>query len=188
MLLYGGCDEVTNDHTFLATRTDTWELSVRPGGIEDSLVWRQLTTAGPVPIAMAIPAIAYDHIHDRLLVHGGNTGLQAGEIVWGLKFDGTPVDVQPSLEPAARLSLEVWPNPARSTALRIRYAVPRSGAIDLDVYDLAGRHVAGRHEAQQIAGSHTLVVDEIEHTPPGVYFVRLRFEGAHVTRRVLSLR
>jgi len=97
-----------------------------------------------------------------------------------------PVEVEcfPTGEPLALA--EPFPNPAE-TAVTIAFNLPEDGAVELCVYDLAGRRVdilvagdlaAGRHEASWDAGEF----------PAGVYLVRLATDYGSLTRRLVVAR
>jgi choice-of-anchor B domain-containing protein len=84
-----------------------------------------------------------------------------------------------------------WPNPARGL-VRLALELPRRGAVDVDVIDLAGRRVRALHRGSANAGLLVLRwegLDEAgQRSPAGVYFVRARLEGKSVETRLVWVR
>ena len=68
----------------------------------------------------------------------------------------------------------VRPNPARGP-FRLDFSLAERGPVRLEVFDVAGRRVAGREEPELRPGNHTLTVGALA---PGLYSVRLR-QGEH---------
>jgi len=78
------------------------------------------------------------------------------------------------------------PNPlTRSTA--IAFSLPKSGSVDLAVYDIAGRKVATLAQGTMSAGSHEVSWNGAD-APAGVYLYRLSFEGKTLTNRMVVVR
>jgi hypothetical protein len=82
-------------------------------------------------------------------------------------------------EPSARLTetrVRVAPNPARG-GTDLRYVLPKSGDVRVDIYGPGGSLVRRLSEGSQPAGAHTLRWDGRDDgggaVPPGVYFYRL---------------
>lgn len=93
-----------------------------------------------------------------------------------------------SLEPAFSAP---WPNPARQTT-RCAYALPAGAPVQVDAFDVAGRHVrtvvngwrdAGRGEVEW-----DLRDDSGRPVHGGVYLLRARLGGAVWTRRLVVAR
>jgi hypothetical protein len=76
-----------------------------------------------------------------------------------------------------------YPNPADGL-IRIEYELPEAGAVELAVYDLAGRRVATLHSGEQTAGRHTVSWNAAE-AAPGVYLYRLSADEGSLTRRLV---
>jgi hypothetical protein len=83
-----------------------------------------------------------------------------------------------------------WPNPARNAAT-LRYVLPRTTRIALEVIDLSGRRVRTLAGGMQAAGVHDARWDGRDDAGrsvgAGVYFVRLSAEGFRATRRIAWL-
>ncbi|GJM44739.1 MAG: thioredoxin [Gemmatimonadota bacterium] len=78
-----------------------------------------------------------------------------------------------------------YPNPARF-GTTISFSLERAGHVRLDVFDVAGRHVATLVDGVKSAGSHRQRWDAF--VASGVYHYRLGVDGASETGRVLVLR
>lgn len=79
-----------------------------------------------------------------------------------------------------------FPNPFNA-ATQIRFDLPRSGRVRLDVYNVLGQHVTALIDDVLPAGSHA-VAWTAESAASGVYFYRLQTEKATLTRKMVLLR
>jgi len=96
-----------------------------------------------------------------------------------------PVRVGASL--AGRFGLTgVTPNPG-SGPVRIGFALAREAAVQMDVFDLQGRHVASLAHGTLAAGAH-IVEWSGRSMAPGVYLLDYRHPGGHQIRRFVRLR
>ncbi len=93
----------------------------------------------------------------------------------------------------AGTSLSVFPNPSGAGATHVRYGAPQAAAVDLAIYDLAGRLV--RRLDAEVGGDQerTLRWDGRDETgrdvPSGVYLVRLATaSGGFRTQRLVFCR
>lgn len=94
-------------------------------------------------------------------------------------------------DPAPRFALAMSrPNPARGAAI-IPFEIPRAAAVELRIYDVAGRAVRTLVDATLPAGSHEAwwdgTTDRGDRASPGTYFYRLR-AGDERAARTLMLR
>ncbi len=78
------------------------------------------------------------------------------------------------------------PNPFTHDTV-IRFSIPFTGQVSLEIFDVAGRRVATVREGEMVAGSHYANFDGRD-LPAGVYFYRLRSAGESVTDRMLILK
>jgi Pregnancy-associated plasma protein-A len=78
------------------------------------------------------------------------------------------------------------PNPFRGSTL-LRYTLPRSGAVSLRVYNVAGRLVRTLVDGEQSAGDQT-VEFRANDLPAGMYFTALRVGGVQFSRSVILIR
>jgi uncharacterized repeat protein (TIGR01451 family) len=83
------------------------------------------------------------------------------------------------------------PNPFRDTA-RIQFQLPTSGAVAIDVFDVAGRHVVSLMDEDKPAGYHEAVWDGRNSAgtpvPAGVYFYVVRLGDETLTRKMILIR
>jgi len=93
------------------------------------------------------------------------------------------VAVSPAIaSPVARLALSPpAPNPTRG-ALRYALTLPSPGRLDVHVFDVAGRMVAGESHPGLAAGPQTLGFDAV-HLPAGLYFLRVSLGAQSATTR-----
>jgi hypothetical protein len=89
-----------------------------------------------------------------------------------------------------RFALEpIAPNPSKGTA-RVRFAMPRSGRIQVAVIDLQGREIVRLADGELAAGVHEVRWEGRRNggdAPAGVYFVRFRHpQGQQVQRLLLT--
>jgi len=81
----------------------------------------------------------------------------------------------------------VYPNPASSHDLMVRFVLPVRAAAWLELFDVAGRSVVARDVGMLGAGAHALNLFEHARIRPGLYFVRLRQGANGQVRRVTVL-
>jgi hypothetical protein len=82
---------------------------------------------------------------------------------------------QDSELPVGFTLLPIRPNPFNGEAI-VRYSLPKSGAVRLEVYDLRGRRVRTVANGNQTAGWHTLTFSGSD-LAGGIYMVRLTAGG-----------
>jgi photosystem II stability/assembly factor-like uncharacterized protein len=113
-----------------------------------------------------------------------------GRSQWKLDLTQLPVAAQ---SPAAvtRLSLGTpVPNPSRGE-VRLALELPSASSLNVEVYDVMGRRVCTLARGRFDAGQHPLTWDGRDDrgrsATPGIYFVRVRADGAMLTRRVARI-
>jgi hypothetical protein len=112
-----------------------------------------------------------------------------------LNEDHEASQIQQPQEDKEALPSEVWsqpiPNPFMGTTT-IHFGIPRSGAVAIDVYDVAGRHVSSVLNADSSAGAHEAVWDGRNFNgtpvPAGVYFYRFTFDDEVLMRKMIVMR
>jgi hypothetical protein len=65
----------------------------------------------------------------------------------------------------------------------LEYSLAQAGDVEVDLFDVAGRHVAKIEEGARSAGRHSL--RKISGFTPGVYFIGIRVGRDLVTRKVV---
>jgi hypothetical protein len=89
-----------------------------------------------------------------------------------------------------RLRATIRPNPFRART-RVSFSMPRAGAVEVGVFDLAGRRVRELQQGWLSAGAHEFAWDGESDAGAaartGVYLVRLRASGRDVTTRVVRI-
>ena len=83
------------------------------------------------------------------------------------------------------------PNPARG-GVALTLDVPRSGALEIELVDLAGRRVAALYDGRASAGPLLLAWNGKDASgrtaPAGLYFARARLEGQATQTRIVQTR
>ncbi len=84
-----------------------------------------------------------------------------------------------------------WPNPARA-GVRISYTLPKAGAVNVDVFDIAGRMVRNLAHGSAMPGRTVLpwnlTDDHGRGLDAGIYLIRASLLGETFTRRVIVVR
>jgi len=92
--------------------------------------------------------------------------------------------VEPTGEPAARVSFtQSRPNPFRGTTV-IRYIVPSAGRVSLKVFNVQGQQVANLVDETKQPGTYETTF-ETDATASGVYFYRYSGKGFDETRKLV---
>ena len=105
------------------------------------------------------------------------------------EFDPSLIGIGDGGAPAiARLGLRAFPSPAAGP-MGITLDVPRSGRVEVGVYDVAGRLVKSLVSGPLPAGAHRLTWDGSGATSgSGVYFIRLRAGDEQAIEKVVRVR
>jgi hypothetical protein len=84
-----------------------------------------------------------------------------------------------------------WPNPARQS-MRCAYALPQAAPIQVDAFDIAGRHVRTIASGWREAGRGELVWDLRDDSgnsvAAGIYLLRAQLADRSWTRRLVVVR
>jgi hypothetical protein len=78
------------------------------------------------------------------------------------------------------------PNPFRQ-ATAVRFSLPHSERVRLEVFNVAGQRVRSLIDAQMPAGSHSAMF-AADGLPPGLYFLQLKVGKADMSRSVILLK
>ncbi len=93
--------------------------------------------------------------------------------------------------PTAYVLDGAYPNPF-NPATTIKFATPKTGLVNLKIFDLAGRHVRTLVNGQKSAGYHSIMWDGTDHKGRGVasgaYYYRLQAEGFDETQKMLLIK
>ncbi|SHK85252.1 T9SS type A sorting domain-containing protein [Rhodothermus profundi] len=100
---------------------------------------------------------------------------------------GTITDVDPGEALPATFALAPnYPNPFADVTT-LRYTLPQTGPVRLEVFDLLGRRVAVVVDGVQPAGMHEVKLDG-RHLSNGLYVVRLTTEAGTATRMIVRMK
>ncbi|MEZ4700758.1 MAG: DUF5060 domain-containing protein [Rhodothermales bacterium] len=118
-----------------------------------------------------------------------SAGLDAPALDATIRIDeGAPMRIaSDAVDTPVTFALEPnYPNPFNPSTV-IRYALPASNPVRIEVFDLTGRSVAVLVDATQPAGAHEVVFDAAG-LPSGVYLYRLDAGSFRQTRRMTLVR
>jgi hypothetical protein len=172
--------------TFAVEQTNSW----MPPFVTTTADFLSIDTAGvrgPRKPDGTLPAVAFMHLAD------GSDLIDAGVNV-GLPFTGsapdlgcfesegtTPVSRDRQFPP--RFALEQnYPNPFNPETT-IRFVIDKTGRTTLEVFDIAGEHVATLFDDVAVAGRTYEIRFNGSRKPSGVYFYQLRSNAAMMTRK-----
>jgi aminopeptidase N len=183
----------------------SWLADSTAGGYELNLVIDQVQPKGPiftmpvdVKVTMAggdsLVTLWVDEAHEvfDLTMADEPTAVELDPENWILNaVEEVPHAGINDIPAVPELSLEQnEPNPFRRTTT-IRYVLPRSQHIRLEIYDAAGRSVARLIDGQAAAGEAQKVWDGTgsngRSVAPGTYFCSLRTEDSRCVRRMVLL-
>ena len=103
---------------------------------------------------------------------------------------GAPIHVGAQPRPGFRLE-EVGPNPGGGP-LRIAFALGRTAAVEINVFDVQGRNVSAPVRGNWSAGTHEVVWDGRARggdiAPAGMYVVRYTYPGGQERRTIIRVR
>jgi hypothetical protein len=112
-----------------------------------------------------------------------------------ITFSGVPTSVkEQDLMQKVLSSFKLYqnfPNPFNPTTT-IQYDIPRSGEVNIAVYDIQGRLVRTFASHTQQAGSHAIVWDARNNggvnVSSGTYFCRIDFNNSFLVRKLVLLK
>jgi hypothetical protein len=120
--------------------------------------------------------IDYEGWRGRVLIISGDTTLRVDA-------------ADPFILPPSSFSLSCYPNPFNATTT-ISFTLPKTGSVDLKVYDVTGRKTGGLLSAPTgvvSAGEHSMVFDGSD-LPSGIYFVRIQSGTVSKTQKMVLLK
>jgi hypothetical protein len=175
-----------SDHGF----GDVWALSL--SGRER---WELLAPTGVPPTARAFGSAIYDPARARVVIFGGEDGLEKRNDTWSLNFTppGVTADLaleSPAIEPAPGASFALHgaaPNPAVGD-WAISFSLPDAAPARLALITVAGRVLETRDVGSMGPGRHTLRIGPAHDLPAGIYFVRLSRGAQSLVTKLAMLR
>jgi hypothetical protein len=180
--------------SFPADRYEVSGLSSTAGGgwlalhqvVGDQVEVGLIALAPPAPGA-TVP-LSLDLTLKAGATHGGEVTVQSADLSTP---DGAAATTHlpgttALIEPPATVALAIQPNPVSASG-SVTLALPRACDVDLAVFDIAGRRVATLARGTLPAGFHVRSWDA-RGVHDGVYFVRLRADGADLVRKAVLRR
>ncbi len=103
--------------------------------------------------------------------------------VWGQEVSSMPeIDVPDQVE-----LKQNYPNPFNPST-NIRFSLPETQDIQINIYDLKGRQITTLIEAEKSAGEHQVQWEPGENIASGVYFYRLQTDDRQITRQMMFVK
>jgi hypothetical protein len=133
------------------------------------------------PIILMIENYRTEKVWQRVM---RNSWIQNGLTLAGFNQAVGVEPVARSAERAPEIG-SAWPNPMRGQG-SVRFHLPRPGAVELSIVDVAGREVRALERGVRSAGDHVASMST-RGLPGGLYFVHLKSGGQTSARRVLIL-
>lgn len=101
--------------------------------------------------------------------------------------DAPPTDVADDTRGILSMTMRNFPSPFR-TVTTLRYALPKTGRVQIDVYDASGRRVTNIYDGVVAAGEHSILWRRPENVSAGVYFARIQAGRATASNKLIILR
>jgi predicted GH43/DUF377 family glycosyl hydrolase len=129
---------------------------------------------------------AYWQIHDELINQVEPSDLAIAELVLLRQQGRVNVSNSPSASPLRYHLAQNFPNPFNPSTT-IRFEIPRSGQVQLALYNLRGELVRTIVKGELPAGVHTYTFDMAD-LASGMYFYQLQADDFTVTRKMVLLK
>lgn len=166
------------DITCLRTATPDFTAALAAGELPVTLAPGETTT-----VHVTYTANSPDTILSRLyVVQVSDSEMVAQSVVLRGHVNAT-LDVEAGSGAGLRMTSRAYPNPLRARTT-IEYTLPGEGRVELDIFDVGGRHVAALADGRRAAGRHSVEWTAKGH-PAGLYFYRLRAGGSTLVRKLV---
>ncbi len=171
---------------FSPSRADLWLLKTSENG--DTVWTRTYGGPGEDEIGYAVQQT----VDQGYIVTGWTAAFGAGGAdLWLLKLEPDVKIAEQESAEKVHLMRQIEPNPFTHRT-RIQYRLPRSGNVNITVYNLLGEEVRPLVSGRQESGRHTIAWDGKDNfkarVPTGPYFLRFLAAGQSETRRLLLVR
>lgn len=196
---------VPSDNVGGAADTTTFSNIWLAGSIDGGLTWPQLARLNPVTPIKDWRYVSVSPWNDKVgtdyycnmvtlrghipgsFVNGVGNG-ESNEEYWSIRAKVSFVGVSPiSSEVPANYSLsQNYPNPFNPTT-NIKFAVAKSGFVNLKVYDLSGKEVASLVNDNLSAGTYSYAFDGSK-LSSGIYFYTIRANDFTETKKMMLIK
>jgi len=175
---------VTNVMTLADRIQITW-FDGGNAGIPATVYRRSLATDWAEMAQIAADGTGYLRYEDRAVQPGERFGYRLG--IWDGGAEQFVAEVWATARPPAFALEGVRPNPSPPGPLVVDFVLPSEAPATLELFDLAGRKVAGREVGALGAGRHSVNLGDGARIPAGVYVVRFRSGGESRSARAVVL-
>jgi hypothetical protein len=100
------------------------------------------------------------------------------------QYTDTTLGVQELLKNANEWNVAIFPNPL-SSALYVKYNLPKEDTINIALYDLQGKLILENKIGKQLHGLHEVKLD-LTNFPNGTYLCRISAEYQSVTKTIIK--
>jgi probable HAF family extracellular repeat protein len=181
----GFATAISNDGTIVG-----WMATSLSGGTRHAFVWRDGTW---INLNSLIPPESEWELQGASDINDDGQIIGSGEAPSG-SIQGyllTPVSTGVEDEivetiPIDFVKLNNYPNPFNASTT-IRYSLPRSSDVSIEIYDILGRLVEALNVSEQIAGEHQISWNAADQ-PSGTYFYRMQAGDYTDTKRMVLLK
>jgi hypothetical protein len=163
-----------------STNTLTYNVAGETNGIHLSA-----TSLDNATFLWTAPVAGTGAVKLYLAGHQGSTSGANTDIVLTAAEQATAIDDNVS-RPDKFTLLDNYPNPFNPLT-KIRFAVPQTGNVTLEIYDVLGKKVATLLDGYIEAGKHSFSWDATVQ-PSGIYFCRLTTGGKTLTHGITLLK
>jgi len=201
-IVWGNCAENGGDGIFLDSVSGTCQVTcsdVDSSGVDFAGVTYDADTIFENPFfcdawdCSSAPSAQGDYrvaANSPVLAANNACGMLMGTMISGCGV----VAVADDLPSTAQVLFAPHPNPARGT-VQFRITLPEEAEVHMEIFDVAGRLIAGLRSRSQAAGPIVMEWEGRDSagraSPPGVYFARLLVRGSidypPVTKRLVWL-
>ncbi len=163
------------------TNTATYNLSMETNGVHLSTTDRDNCT-----FFWTAPVSGTGEVRLYIAGHQGNYSGQNTRIVLASNEQMTDIDDDNSNMPSRYALLGNYPNPFNGSTV-IRYVLPVSSNVKIEVFDILGSFVETLSDENQPAGYHQ-VIWSARNLPSGAYFYRIQAGDFVDSREMLFLK
>ena len=79
--------------------------------------------------------------------------------------------------------ISIYPNPFNSN-LNVSYTLENASVVSVRIVDITGREVYTTSEGRQIAGAHSISLNEINSLPSGIYLMQINMGGKIINQKI----
>ena len=171
---------------FAVAEADSYRVQI---ALDDSFTDLFLDQGGITDTTLAVTGLAHlTTYHWRVRAYGnGAEGDWSGTWRFTTAMETSAGDTEMPPELPDRITMEQnYPNPFNPST-QIRYTLPETAEVRLEVFNLMGQRIDVLVDGQQQAGTHEISFDA-SHLSSGIYLYRLQTAEISITRRMMFVK